>query len=196
MPLCLQAELTPGGFCCESGIIDGCGVCDGVDACMSRVDTTLDLAAMRLLYPADLDDWLVERVHAALCAAVGRRYACDTITYALLSASGATRRLTADTGTVTFDLAPMADDVYARIVHLGGEPAASNAQVTLALSALQANPSVALAATENLGKVPVCGDGDCALDEVTTCVADCPFGTGACPVPSTLDAGDPTVVRS
>jgi hypothetical protein len=104
---------------------------------------------------------------------------------------------------VAFQLTEMNVTVFTTVTMSGGEPALSDASVTLALLGLSANPSLTIVSTANLGKPAVCGDGACALSEVAvqqeaasvdTCPGDCPFTIGICPTPGSLDVGDASKV--
>jgi hypothetical protein len=80
----LQGILTPAGLCCNSEAVDECGVCDGINACKTvgyvDLDTASSAASRRRLQQVSEADQ-IEAMKAALCRAVGRRRACDSILY-------------------------------------------------------------------------------------------------------------------
>lgn len=78
MILVVQGTLTPAMQCCESGRVDGCGVCDGFDLCESSLLFDVDADSGTAMNGA-LRTAFVAEFKALACAALGFVQLCSKI---------------------------------------------------------------------------------------------------------------------
>jgi len=165
-----------GGLCCVSGDIDDCGVCDGDSNCAYDATLSVDLSG-------DPDDLASEGVFDNWIEALRAALGLDATWDISLQVEGSRRRELSGR-------ALAAAQIKARILPGSGtqaEPDFANSLAS-ALETTDAGDAIDVDSVSEVERAAICGNSICetgerctAQNELTCCVADCPYPQFQCP---------------